>query len=79
MGVDLMSKKTAFSFSNGVPFVEKPPKTALGYKDYGDVMIDRFPEDVPRYHDYNKSESSIGMNSATCFWPDMSDEKIWDE
>lgn len=74
-----MNKKNSFSFSNGVPFVEKPPKTAMGYKDYGDVVIDRLPKDFPTYQDHRKNESSICMNSATCFWPDMSDEKIWDE
>lgn len=56
---------------DGTRFVEKPPKTAMGYKDYGTGIPDRLagtPSDSPIFDHY-------GFNG----WPDMSDEETWDE
>lgn len=56
---------------DGTKFVEKPPQTAMGYKDYGTGIPDRLagePSSTPIFDHY----SFHG-------WPDMSDEQTWDE
>jgi len=63
-----------FGFSttkDGVRFVEKPPATALGFKDYGPNVPDRLAGEP--------TEATHFDHCQLLGWPDMSDEEVWDE
>ena len=70
--------------ADGVSFVETAPPTAMGFKDYGnverkDLGVEFWKNQVEGEKGWLKPNPCTGLSRGVAFWPDMSDEKKWDD
>ena len=70
--------------ADGVLFTEVAPPTAIGFKDYGnverkDIDVEVWQNQVENERGWLKPSSCTGFSNGVLFWPDMSDEEVWDE
>lgn len=70
--------------ADGVVFRDIAPPTAIGFKDYGnierkDIDVEYWQNTVEKERGWLKPSPCTGLSNGFAFWPDMSDEKRWDE